>query len=117
MIVLYNPKSAIHHRRLPLSIMALGAVLEGREEYALVDGNLEPDPVGAILALLRRPGGRHLFGVTVMPGPQLENATADSRAVRRALPEIPIVWGGYFPSDHPDVCLTSDCVDYVVRGN
>ena len=34
MIVLFNPRAAkTKNRRLPLSMMALGAVLEGREDY------------------------------------------------------------------------------------
>lgn len=37
MIVLYNPKATKpRDRRLPLSILAIAAVLEGKEEYAIV---------------------------------------------------------------------------------
>ena len=29
---------------------------------------------------------------------------------------MPIVWGGYFPSQHAEVCLRDSAVDFVVRG-
>ena len=32
------------NRRFPLAILSIAAVLEGKEEYAIVDGNLDPQP-------------------------------------------------------------------------
>jgi radical SAM superfamily enzyme YgiQ (UPF0313 family) len=55
-------------------------------------------------------------GITVMGGPQVATAIAMSQAVRRASPDLPIVWGGYFPTLYPDVALNNDYVDFVVRG-
>ena len=38
MIVLYNPKATkFRNRRFPLSILAIATVLEGREQFAIVD--------------------------------------------------------------------------------
>jgi len=74
MIILFNPRATKpRSRRFPLSILALAAVLEGREEYEIVDGNLDPRPTETILRLL---GERavELIGVTVMPGPQMAAA-------------------------------------------
>ena len=52
MIILYYPKLCKpKNRRFPLSVLALAAVLEGREDYQIVDGNLEPDPDAVIRAL------------------------------------------------------------------
>ncbi len=43
MIILFHPRSTKpKNRRLPLSVLHLGAVLEGREEYEIVDGNADP---------------------------------------------------------------------------
>ncbi|MBI4491792.1 MAG: B12-binding domain-containing radical SAM protein [Chloroflexi bacterium] len=112
MLVLYNPRSDPRYRRLPLSLLALGAVLEGRYAYQVVDGNVDPDPVGRMLAA--RPDA---VGVTVMPGPQLRQAVQDCRALRQRRPDLPILWGGYFPSEHPEVCLTSGLVDVVALGH
>lgn len=43
MITLLNPRSARWKFRLPLSILSLGAELEGRYPYQIVDGNFESD--------------------------------------------------------------------------
>jgi len=97
--------------------MALASVLEGREPWALVDGNVESDPAAAIIHLLDRVDPREvsLLAVTAMPGPQVTQAVAVCRRVRTAQPHVPIVWGGYFPTQHTDTVLRSSLVDFVVR--
>ena len=118
MIVLYNPLSTTPGKQpLPLSVMSLAAVLEGREPWTLVDGNVIPEPAGAIVDRLssRSSAAPPLLAVTVMPGPQLSQAVPVCRAVRNTLPGVPIVWGGYFPTQHTDVILRSSFVDFVVR--
>jgi radical SAM superfamily enzyme YgiQ (UPF0313 family) len=115
-IVLYNPKSTPSAKKpLPMSLLALGAVLEGRHDYAIVDGNLEADAVARIVER-GRAGKLDAVGVTVMPGPQLGHAVTDSRRLKAALPGVPIVWGGYFPSQHAETCLADAAVDFCVRG-
>src|ERR1700683_2928410 len=50
MIILSHPRATKPRNcRLPLAVLALAAVLEGREEYRIIDGNLEEDPTAAIL--------------------------------------------------------------------
>lgn len=117
MIVLYNPLSCIEgRRRLPLPLLALGSQLPD-EDYGIVDGNVLGDPArGRALELLRRGPGRPVLAVTAMPGNQLKNAILDTRWLRDRVPELAVVWGGYFPSLHTDVILQSDLVDAVVRG-
>jgi radical SAM superfamily enzyme YgiQ (UPF0313 family) len=116
MIVLFNPRSTRpRNRRLPLSVLALAAVLESREECHIVDGNLDDDPTSTILWLIDQ-HRVELLGVTVMPGPQMATAMEASREVRRLRPTVPIVWGGYFPSIYPDATLNARYVDYAVRG-
>ncbi len=118
MIVLFNPLSTTPGKQpLPLSVLSLAAVLEGRQRWALVDGNVSTDPAADIVALLRSaPAGEpQLLGVTVMPGPQLLQSVEVSRIVRGALPHVPIVWGGYFPTQHTDTVLNSSYVDFVIR--
>ncbi len=116
MIIFYNPRATKpKNRRFPLSILALAAVLEGREEYAIVDGNLDPHPLETLMDLLRRKRVE-MLAVTVMPGPQLAPAIQASRQARRAFPAVPIVWGGYFPSIYTDAALNADYVDFAVRG-
>jgi len=116
MIILYNPKATkFRSRRFPLSILSMAAVLEGREEYAVVDGNLDPTPTATLLTLIRE---KHveLLAVTVMPGPQTVSAVESCREVRERYPGIPIVWGGYFPSNYTEAALNAPYVDMAVRG-
>ena len=116
MIILLNPRATKpRNRRFPLSVMALAAVLEGREEYEIVDGNIDENPVETIHDLIRT-RKVEILGVSVMPGPQMVAAIAASRAIRQLHPRIPIVWGGYFPSIYTDAALNARYVDYVVRG-
>jgi anaerobic magnesium-protoporphyrin IX monomethyl ester cyclase len=115
MIVLYNPPSSRTRKPvLPMSLLALGALLEGHEEYEIVDGNLVEDSLSRLDQLIAR--GVGLLGVTVMPGPQLNAAAPLCRELKRRYPELSIVWGGYFPGQHFDACLKSGYVDYVIRG-
>jgi len=51
-----------------------------------------------------------------MPGPQLNRAVPLSQKIKATLPDLPIIWGGYFPTQHTDVILKSDYVDYTVIG-
>ena len=114
MIVLYNPFSSRKHP-LPMALLAVASTLEGEFDYEIVDGNFEEDPVGRIADL----GRRHqltAIGVTVMPGPPLERAIPHSRQLKRELPDVPIVWGGYFPSQHQETVLADGAVDFCVRG-
>ncbi len=116
MIILFHPRSTKpKNRRLPLSVLYLGAVLEGREEYEIVDGNADPDPWATIDALMRQ-HQVELFGVSVMPGPQLRQAVAVCRAFREKYPRVPIVWGGYFASLYTEASLNARYVDFVVKG-
>ncbi len=117
MIVLYNPQSSAGRKAiLPFALLAVGAALEGRHAYAIVDGNLEPDPLGRLDELIRAET-RPLLGLTVMPGPQLRQALPLCRELKRRYPQVAIVWGGYFPTQHWEACLRSGPADYVVRGH
>ncbi|MGH2593989.1 MAG: B12-binding domain-containing radical SAM protein, partial [Anaerolineae bacterium] len=117
MLILYNPPSNAQRKPiLPMSLLALGALLEGAHEYKIVDGNLEDDTVAAIDRAVRETGA-DILGVTVMPGPQLNDAVPLCRQIKALHPNLTIVWGGYFPTQHYEVCLKSGHVDYVVRGH
>jgi anaerobic magnesium-protoporphyrin IX monomethyl ester cyclase len=116
MIVLYYPRATRPaNRRFPLSVLALAAVLEGREEYRIVDGNFDSDPDKTIAELIQR-NHVELLGVSVMPGPQMVAAMNTSKKIRQQFPRVPIVWGGYFPSIYPDAALNAPYVDYIARG-
>jgi len=116
MILFYNPKATkFRNRRLPLSILAIAAVLEGKEEYAIVDGNIDPHPTESLVELIQE-RQVDLLAVTVMPGPQTVGAVASCREVRARFPHLPIVWGGYFATNYTAAVLNAGYVDYAVRG-
>ena len=117
MILFYNPKATRpRNRRFPLSILAIAAMVEGKEKYEIVDGNLDPDPTRSLLVLLKE-HPVELLAVTVMPGPQTVGAVASCREIRARYPNLPIVWGGYFASNYTAAALNAPAnyVDYAVR--
>lgn len=116
MIILYNPKATrFRNRRFPLSVLSMAAVLEGREEYAIVDGNLDARPMETLAALFQSKPVE-LLAVTVMPGPQTVAAVEGCREIRKRFPQVPTVWGGYFPSNYTEAALNAPYVDFAVRG-
>ena len=73
MIVLFNPWSTPSPKKpLPMSLLALGSVLEGEFDYAIVDGNVGPGSGGHDRSPLHAAHAADGHGVTVMPGPQLQ---------------------------------------------
>ena len=116
MIIFFNPRATRpKNRRYPLSILALAAMIEGQEDYAIVDGNLEDDPAASIERIMRERPAR-ILAVTVMPGPQTVASIPVSRWFKQTFPQVPVVWGGYFPSLYPDTALNASYVDFAVRG-
>jgi anaerobic magnesium-protoporphyrin IX monomethyl ester cyclase len=116
MIILYNPKATrLRNRRFPLSVLAIAAVLEGREEYAIVDGNLDLHPTDTIAAMIRQ-HSVEILAVSVMPGPQTVGAVSTCREIRARFPHVTIVWGGYFATNYTAAVLNADYVDFAVRG-
>jgi len=122
MIVLVNPRATRPpNRRFPLSVMAIGAALPEGTTWTIVDGN-RPDvePLRDVSELVEQ-GRRNqdpvlAVALTVMPGPQLPHAVALSRQLKGRYPDLPIVWGGNFPSLYPRPVLNAPYVDWVVRG-
>ena len=114
-ILLFNPRSANNKFRIPNSILNIAASVEGKYEWAIVDGNCEVDPLKKLMAYLET-GEYRYVGFTVMPGPQLKQAIPYARYIRNNYPDTTMIWGGYFPSTQHQVVLDSGCVDFVING-
>src|SRR5262245_1295166 len=100
-VVLYNPRAVFW--TMPLALVAVGSAIDrNRYDVVIVDGRLETDPAAAVLAQLDRAVA---FGVTVLTGAPIRDALAVTRAVQRARPDPPIVWGGWHPSLFPEQCV------------
>ncbi|MEX1276777.1 MAG: radical SAM protein [Bacteroidota bacterium] len=115
MIILLNPRSAKHNRRIPLSVLTIGVGLEGKHDYEIVDENFDPEIEKTLEMMIRTRNARYL-GMTVMPGPQLVAAVRISRHLKKLFPRLVVIWGGTFPSIHTDTVLQADYVDLVVLG-
>lgn len=117
MIILYNPVSSASKKPvLPMSLLAIGAVIEGVEDYRIIDGNLVPDGLAALRGAIREMGA-DILCVTVMPGPQLCDAAPVCKALKREFPGLVVVWGGYFPSLHGQIVMQEPYVDFGFRGH
>ena len=116
MLILYNPVSTSPGKTvMPMSLLSLGAVLEGKYPYQIVDGNLINNHADTLIELLKSNRAAAL-GITVMAGPQLNQAVPLVKKIKANLPHLPIIWGGYFATQHTEAVLNSGYVDYVVRG-
>lgn len=115
-VLFYNPVSTSKGKqRLPLSLLAVAAVIADDYDVEFIDGNLIDDPAPYIIERAKATNTK-LLAVTVMPGPQLRQAVPVCKAVKAALPDLTILWGGYFPTQHAEVILRSNFVDYVIQG-
>jgi anaerobic magnesium-protoporphyrin IX monomethyl ester cyclase len=115
-VLLVNPSmTRAANARFPLAILNLSAALEGDYATTLLDGNVDRDFVATAVRTITS-GQVDAVGVSVMGGPQLPTAIALSKAVRALAPQVPIIWGGAFPTNCPDAALNSPYVDYAVRG-
>jgi radical SAM superfamily enzyme YgiQ (UPF0313 family) len=114
-VLLFNPRAAKHKPRIPNSVLQVAASIDGKMDWAIIDGNREEHPEAKIFHYLRS-GAYKYFACTVMPGPQLQQAIPISKQIRENFPEVKIIWGGYFPSNQPAVCLDSGFVDVLING-
>src|SRR5258708_25568646 len=115
-VLLYNPRSTSPGKqRLPLSLLSVAAVIDADYEVEFIDGNLVADPASAIIERAKATGAK-LLAATVMPGPQLTQAVPVCKQVKSAVPGLSILGGGYFPTQHADVCLRSGYIDFCIEG-
>ncbi len=115
-VLLYNPVSTSKGKqRLPLSLLAVSAVIAADYDVEFIDGNLTDDPASDIIERAKATKAK-LLAVTVMPGPQLRQAVPVCKRVKAALPDLKILWGGYFPTQHYKTVLNSDYVDFTIEG-
>ena len=114
-ILLINPTiTSRRSARFPLAVLNLSAALDGRYASSIIDGNIDRDFVSTTLRTLEG-GGVDAVGLSVMGGPQLRSAIAVSEAVRARFPQIPIIWGGHFPSICAESALNMPYVDFAIR--
>ncbi len=114
-VLLFNPRSSRSKPRIPNSILQVAASIHPAYEVIFVDGNLESDPEKKIIDYLKN-NAVSVFGCTVMPGPQLQQAIPITKKIKALFHEVKTIWGGYFPSNQPEPVLNSGYVDVIVNG-
>ncbi len=98
----------------PLCILALAApLLERGFEVVMVDGSIDAD---APQRILRECADALCLGISVLTGPMITSALHMARIIKTALPDVPIIFGGWHPTLSVDQTLANDLVDVVVRG-
>ncbi|CAA0102340.1 Anaerobic magnesium-protoporphyrin IX monomethyl ester cyclase [BD1-7 clade bacterium] len=118
MIIFYNAQCAkAGYQRLPAAILQVASFIEGIFDYEIIDGNLnqQTDYAQVIIDKVKHAGVKYL-ACSVMPGPQLVSTVRDLRVIKQACPELTVIFGGYFPLNHANVCAHDADVDYVIAG-
>ncbi|MCC6369578.1 MAG: B12-binding domain-containing radical SAM protein [Bacteroidia bacterium] len=112
-VILYNPDAVFY--TMPLALLAIGSYLDA-EKYnvVIVDGRLEKDPMRKINEALKQ--NPVCFATTVLTGGPIKDALKISRAVKKQMSSLPVVWGGWHPSLFPEHTLDEPCIDVVVKG-
>lgn len=112
-VILYNPQAVFY--TMPLALLAIGSYLDF-EKYniVIIDGRLEKDPMHKINEALKQ--NPVCFATTVLTGGPIKDALKISRAVKKQMPSLPVVWGGWHPSLFPEHTLHEPFIDVVVKG-
>src|SRR5690606_35343362 len=79
----------------------------------IVDGRLGADPVARVLEAI---DDAVCFGVTVHTGAPIRDSLHVARAVKARRPELPVVWGGWYPSLFPTDPLADPAIDVTIQG-
>ena len=99
---------------LPLELLQIASfpVQEGYE-VVLVDAMVHEDYLARVLEAC---DGALLFASSCILGYQVTHGAEVARAVRQRYPELPIAWGGWFPSVQPELYLREGLADIVGIG-
>jgi len=117
-VILVYPRLIAGDRRdkapPPLSLLSLSGILkeQGRAVRLVELRNL--DDYEAWLRSLPEPP--LCFGISAMVSYQIQDGALFSEAAHRVFPEVPVVWGGWFPTILPDIAIAHSSVDILVRG-
>jgi radical SAM superfamily enzyme YgiQ (UPF0313 family) len=82
-------------------------------QVEILDEFSTPDYEKRLIASAARAG---VAGISCFTGFQIESALQTARLLRRHVPKLPIIWGGYHPSLYPEVTVASDLADFVITG-
>src|SRR5271166_1561476 len=80
----------------PLCTLALAApLLNDGFEVVMIDAAIDAD---APQRILRECGDALCLGISVLTGPMITSALRIARTVKTALPDLPVIFGGWHPT-------------------
>jgi len=99
---------------LPLELLqiASGPAADGYE-IVMIDAMVDPDYIEKVLEAC---DGALVFASSCILGYQVYDGYVVAKAVRDRYPDLPIVWGGWFPSVTPEMYLRQGIADAVGIG-
>jgi anaerobic magnesium-protoporphyrin IX monomethyl ester cyclase len=113
-VVLFYPPYDGPALSAPLCLLALAAPLrEAGFSVAVIDAAISPDYRTEVLRECR---DAICVGISVLTGPMIRSAVEIATQIRKNLPHLPVVFGGWHPTLLPEQTLRAECVDLVVRG-
>ncbi|WP_058363199.1 cobalamin B12-binding domain-containing protein [Xanthomonas translucens] len=105
--LLVNPTiTSRGNARFPLALLNLATALDRRDDSRIIDGNVDRGFTDSALQALQEQR-YDAVGISVMDEPQIAPSIALSTAIRERFPDMPIVWGGYFPTLYTDTALSA----------
>lgn len=117
-VVLFLPrKNAVNtgtEQMPPLQLLALARVLISSEyNVKIIDATIENDYIDKIIQNCE---GALCLGISCIIGYQIYDGVNIAKIVRKRFPDLPIVFGGWFPSVEPALFLKEGVANVVVRG-
>jgi signal transduction histidine kinase/radical SAM superfamily enzyme YgiQ (UPF0313 family) len=115
-ILLVNPAKvmAVHAKYVtfPNGLLYIAAVLEKNgHRVQIYDGNVDHRQPADFVSF--KP---EIIGFTVVTGPNIDDAIAQSIEFKKVLPGVKVVWGNAHPSILPEQTVVEPYIDYVVVG-
>lgn len=99
---------------LPLELLQIAGIPD-REGYevVIVDAMVHEDYMERLMELC---DGALLFGSSCILGYQVAHGAEVAKAIRGRFPDLPIIWGGWFPSVLPEQYLAEGIADAIALG-
>jgi anaerobic magnesium-protoporphyrin IX monomethyl ester cyclase len=113
-VVLFYPPYEGSPLGPPLCLLALASTLrESGFRPVIVDAAVESNYKKRVLDEMQ---DALCLGVSMLTGPMIRGGVEVAKAVKAAMPKMPVIFGGWHPTLLPDETLAEPYVDIVVRG-
>ena len=113
-VVLFYPAYEGPPLSAPLCLLSLASTLRAADfEVVIIDAAILLDYRHRVL---KEAANALCVGISVLTGPMIHGAIEIATAIKRLLPNLPVIFGGWHASLLPDQTLNETFVDLVVRG-